>query len=267
MTSLFVARQGGMGHMEHGMYVPLLAYLASCLGCGLGLICTNRAWTGTRSSRYLWLSWSAVSIGGTGIWSMHFIAMLGTAVEGSTVTWNLIWTALSLVIAVVIVAAGMFLVSYGRSSLRTLPLAGLLTGIGIAAMHYTGMAAMQVQGSIHYDISLVALSVVIAIVAATAALWITRTVRRRLAMAGAIPIMALAVCGMHYTGMAAAGITLNANAPIPTGASTTALIWPLIIWIAGCPLITLLLVMLAPSGEEALENKHYEDVANRLSRP
>ncbi|MGH3391929.1 MAG: MHYT domain-containing protein, partial [Actinomadura sp.] len=199
------------------MYVPLLAYLVSCLGCGLGLVCTNRARTGTRTSRGLWLAWSAVSIGGTGIWGMHFIGMLGVAVHGSEVRWNGLLTVLSLATAILVVGAGMFLVSYGPSRLRTLLFAGLITGIGVAAMHYTGMAAMRVQGSIGYDLPLVAASVAIAVAAATAALWITRDVRRRLAMAAAVPIMGLAVSGMHYTGMAAANIVVDTGAPVPVG--------------------------------------------------
>jgi NO-binding membrane sensor protein with MHYT domain len=251
--------------MEHGMYVPLLAYLVSCLGCGLGLVCTNQARTGTHASRNLWLALSAVSIGGTGIWGMHFIGMLGVTVHGSEVRWSAVLTVVSLVIAIMVVGAGMFLVSYGPPGLRTLLLAGLITGIGVATMHYTGMAAMHVQGSIQYDIPLVALSVMIAFGAATAALWITRDVRRRLAMAAAIPIMGLAVCGMHYTGMAAVNVVLNADLPTPPGVGMSAFVWPLIIWIVGCPFVTLPLIMLAPSGEQVLENRYYQEVADRLS--
>lgn len=259
-----------MGHMETGMghwtYAPLLAYLVSCLGCGLGLVCTSRAWVGTRAIRNLWLLWSAVSIGGTGIWAMHFIAMVGTTVEGSEVSWNIPLTALSLLIAVGIVAVGMFVVGYSRAKLPALLLAGLITGVGVAAMHYTGMAAMQVQGSIHYDMRIVALSVVIAVVAATAALWVTRDVRSKLAMAGAIPIMALAVSGMHYTGMAAAGFTMDHSAPAPTGSGVLSLTWPLIIWIGGCPVITLMLIALVPSGKEALEDRYHQEIFDQLSR-
>jgi NO-binding membrane sensor protein with MHYT domain len=252
--------------MSEGMYIPLLAYLASCLGCGLGLVCANRARAGTRASRNLWLALSAVSIGGTGIWGMHFIGMLGVTVHGSAVRWDVALTIVSLVMAIMVVGAGMFLVGYGPSGLRTLLPAGLITGIGVATMHYTGMAAMRVQGSIHYDVPLVALSVVIAVAAATAALWITRNVRRGLAMTAAIPIMGLAVCGMHYTGMAAMHVMLDANAAVPEGVEKTSFIWPLMIWIIACPTIIVPLVMLAPSEEEVLENQYYQEVADRLPR-
>lgn len=250
--------------METGTYIPLIAYLVSCLGCGLGLVCTNQARVGTRASRSRWLVLSAVSIGGTGVWGMHFTGMLGVTVHGSPVRWDVVLTAVSLLIAVAMVGFGVFLVSYGVSGVRTLLLAGLITGCGIAAMHYTGMAAMQIQGSIGYNIPLVALSVVIAVGAATAALWITKYVRRRLAMAAAIPIMALAVCGMHYTGMAATSMTMSTTAPMPIGAQTSFLVWPFIIWIITCPVIVLSLAMLAPSEEEALQEEHNQEVIARL---
>ncbi|MCO6009455.1 hypothetical protein NE236_31240 [Actinoallomurus purpureus] len=250
--------------MENGTYIPLIAYLISCLGCGLGLVCTTQARVGTRASRNFWLALSAVSIGGTGIWGMHFTGMLGVTVHGSLVRWDVPLTAASLLIAVAIVGVGVFLVGYGAPGPRTLLLAGLITGCGVAAMHYTGMAAMRMQGSTRYSVPLVVLSVVIAVGAATAALWITKNVRRKLAMAAAVPIMGLAVCGMHYTGMAATSVALNANAPMPVGAETLTLFWPLTIWIIILPIIILMALVMLPSGEEVLENQHYEEVIARL---
>lgn len=255
-----------MGHMEHATYVPLLAFLVSCMGCGLGLVCTRQARVGPRGSRNRWLILSALSIGGTGIWAMHFVAMLGVTVHGSKVRWDIGLTVLSLAIAIAVVGVGMFMVSYGAPKMRTLLLAGGLTGCGVAAMHYTGMMAMRVQGSIQYDIRLVAASVAIAIAAATAALWITKNVRRAFAMVAAIPVMALAVCGMHYTGMAATTVVLNADAPIPAGAEVSVFTWPLIIWIMACPVVTLATVALAPSGEEILEEEYLREIAARMRR-
>src|ERR671925_569143 len=134
--------------MEYGAYVPMIAYLVSCVGCALGLVCTIRARVGTRASRNFWLVLSAVSIGGTGIWGMHFIGMLGVTVHGSDVRWDVPLTILSLVVAVGVVGFGMFQVGYGPPRPRTLITAGLITGSGVAIMHYTGMAAMRVHGTI-----------------------------------------------------------------------------------------------------------------------
>ena len=70
-------------------------------------------------------------------------------------------------------------------------------------MHYTGMAAMRIDGTATTTCSYVVASVVIAVVAATVALWFTVSVRKTGAVVGAAAIMGVAVCGMHYTGMAA----------------------------------------------------------------
>ncbi len=251
--------------MEYGAYVPVIAYVVSCVGCALGLVCTIRARVGTRVSRNIWLAMSAVSIGGTGIWGMHFIGMLGVTVHGSVVRWDVPLTILSLVVAIGVVGVGMFQVGYGPPRPRTLLTAGLITGSGVAIMHYTGMAAMRVQGTIEYNLGIVALSVLIAVVAATAALWITQHVRGPLAAAAAVPIMGLAVSGMHYTGMAATTVVLNGN-PVATGAYASDFIIPLMIGIIGSAILTLFIVVLSPSEEEVLEDAQCRDLQLRLDR-
>ncbi|MCZ3099960.1 hypothetical protein NYZ00_18735, partial [Acinetobacter baumannii] len=89
------------------------------------------------------------------------------------------------------------------SRLRLLP-AGLLAGVGVAGMHYTGMAAMRMPATLHYDAGLVILSVAIAIVASWVALWLTFHHDGGARMAFGALVMGVAVSGLHYTGMAAA---------------------------------------------------------------
>jgi NO-binding membrane sensor protein with MHYT domain len=208
---------------------------------------------------------SAVSIGGTGIWGMHFVAMLGVTVHGSVVRWDVPLTILSLVVAIGVVGGGMFLVGYGPPRSLTLLTAGLVTGSGVAIMHYLGMAAMRVQGRIDYDLRIVALSVVIAVVAASAALWIVQHVRGPLAATAAVPIMGLAVSGMHYTGMAASTVVLTGD-PVPAGADAADFIMPLMIGIIGSALLTLFIVALSPSEDEVLEDAQCRDLELNLSR-
>ena len=117
-------------------------------------------------------------------------------------------------------------------------LAGCVTGLGVAAMHYLGMAAIRLNGYIQYDIAVVALSVGIAIVAATAALWAAVSIRGFLTSLGASLVMGVAVSGMHYTGMAAVGVHLHGTAPGAfTGESPTSILLPMLIG----PVIFLLL--------------------------
>jgi PAS domain S-box-containing protein len=153
-------------------------------------------------ARGAWLATAALSLGG-GIWSMHFVGMLAFSLP-LPMTHDAGLTALSLVVAVLFTGLGFVVVLWQGARGRALALGGLLMGCGIAAMHYTGMAAIRVPASLRYDPLLVAASVLIAVGAATAAIWLARqdaTTRRRL---GAAAIMGLAIAGMHYTAMAAA---------------------------------------------------------------
>jgi PAS domain S-box-containing protein len=140
---------------------------------------------------------------GGGIWSMHFVAMLAFRLP-LPMTYDLGLTALSLAIPVLVTGLGFAVVERRGGGLRAIALGGLLMGGGIIAMHYIGMAAMRMPADPHYDNLLVAVSMLIAIVAAIAALWLAHrdtTLAERLAAAVA---MGLAIAGMHYAAMAAA---------------------------------------------------------------
>ncbi len=157
---------------------------------------------------HYWLAGGAVSMG-IGIWSMHFIGMLAFRLP-IPMSYSVSITALSLLIAMV--ASGFALHTVSRESLgpRRLVGGGVLMGIGIASMHYTGMAAMRMSPPVRYDPALFALSIVIAMIASWAALWIAFQLRGETLLsgfwrkAGSALLMGAAICGMHYTGMAAA---------------------------------------------------------------
>jgi NO-binding membrane sensor protein with MHYT domain len=197
-------------HFTYGAFNPVAAYLLAYLGSFLGLLCTGRARDArTSSRRNRWLIIASFSIGGAAIWLMHFTAMLGFEVPASPVRYNITLTVLSLGLAVGTVGIGLVIVGHGAPRPGKVMLSGLFTGIGVLSMHYTGMTAMHVSGDINYRPTLVAASAVIAIVAATAARWFTVSVRGWLPVTGAAAIMAVAVCGMHYTGMAAMEVELD----------------------------------------------------------
>jgi len=152
--------------------------------------------------RWPWIAGSALAMGG-GIWSMHFVGML--AVEtGMPAAYDPWLTALSFLIAVGVTGAGFAWVGRTAAGAGAVLVAGPLTGLGIALMHYTGMAAMRMSGGIVYDPVLVVVSVFIAILAATAALWLAFRHNSVAEKVAAAVVMGLAVAGMHYTGMAAA---------------------------------------------------------------
>ncbi|MBR8639790.1 hypothetical protein KEF29_12005 [Streptomyces tuirus] len=199
---------GTVDGFRYGAVTPVAAYLMACLGGALGLRCIVRSLLNTQSWKPGWLALGAASIG-CGIWTMHFIAMIGFHVEETRVRYDTATTVLSLVVAVAVVGIGVFIVGYRGTRGTALAVAGVVTGLGVAAMHYLGMAAMRLNGDIGYDPVGVALSVLIAIAAATAALWSAVTVRGLLTSLGASLVMGVAVSGMHYTGMAAVSVHVH----------------------------------------------------------
>ncbi|MFK3733166.1 MHYT domain-containing protein [Streptomyces sp. NPDC088090] len=238
--------QGTIDGFSYGMVTPLVGYVMACLGSALGLRCTVRSLATGRTRKPGWLALGAASIG-CGIWTMHFIAMLGFQVSETEISYDGGLTFLSLLVAVLVVGAGVFTVGYRGTRPVPLLAAGLFTGLGVAGMHYLGMAAMRMDGSVTYEPGVVALSVLIAVVAATAALWAAVSVRGFLASLGASVIMGIAVTGMHYTGMAAVGVRVAHDAHATTGNGSSAIdVLPLLVG----PLIFLVLaaavVMLDP---------------------
>ena len=155
----------------------------------------------------VWLIGGACSMG-VGIWSMHFIGMLAFSLP-IPLGYDVAMTALSMVIAAAVSGLALFVVSREALNVRDVAVGGILLGLGIGAMHYTGMAALHTMPAVTYDPLLVAASLAIAIAAAYAAVWIAFALREagdwlKLAKLGSSVIMGLAITGMHYTGMAAA---------------------------------------------------------------
>ncbi|MFI6254237.1 MHYT domain-containing protein [Streptomyces sp. NPDC051016] len=229
---------GTINGFHYGAVTPVAAYLMACLGGALGLRCIVRSlYHNGQSWKPGWLALGAAAIG-CGIWTMHFIAMIGFHVQETTIRYDVALTLLSLAVAILVVGIGVFAVGYRGATAGTLWTAGVITGLGVAAMHYLGMAALRLDGTIHYAPVTVALSVVIAIAAATAALWAAVSIRGFTASLGASLVMGLAVSGMHYTAMAAVSVEVHpASATSWSSASPTSLLLPMLLG----PIVFLLL--------------------------
>jgi NO-binding membrane sensor protein with MHYT domain len=237
--------EGTVDGFRYGAVTPVAAYVMACLGGALGLRCIVRSLIDRDSWKPGWLALGAASIG-CGIWTMHFIAMIGFQVEETRIGYHVGLTVLSLAVAIVVVGLGVFIVGYRGAGRATLCLAGGVTGLGVAAMHYLGMAAMQLNASIRYDPAMVALSVLIAIVAATAALWAAVTVRGFLTSLGASLVMGVAVSGMHYTGMAAVSVHLHGTVSSWAGDTPTSLLLPMLVGPVVFLLLAAVVVMFDP---------------------
>ena len=193
-----------------------------------------------RSTVFGWVGGSAVALGGA-IWSMHFIGM-NAADMGMPVAYDPFLTVLSLVIGIVSSAIGLLLVGRGEGRPANLVVGGVLTGLGVALMHYTGMAAMIMPAKVSYDTTIVVLSIIIALVAATAALWLAFNQRGKLQRFGSAIVMGVAVCGMHYTGMYAVRMSHAEGAmPVTTDSWLASSMGYLVFGVAAAFLLLLLL--------------------------
>jgi NO-binding membrane sensor protein with MHYT domain len=244
-------------HLSHGWVTPTVSYVLSVLGSLLGLVCAVRLRKApTSGGRIWWLSLAAVAIGGTGIWTMHFVAMLGFDVVGSPIRYDVGLTAASAVIAVVAVGIGLSVALLGSGERNTgarnlrILIGGMLAGLGVAAMHYTGMAAMRLDGTIDYASSRVALSVAIAVVAATVALWLTMTVTKPLVIMASAMIMGVAVNGMHFTGMSAMSVQTQPPVAPLAGATASQLLIPIGLAVVFGVLGLIYSLMAAPTEED-----------------
>jgi NO-binding membrane sensor protein with MHYT domain len=203
-------------------YEPLLvalSYLISVLGSYTALqLAIAIPQARDRQAALGWVVGAAVALGGGAIWSMHFIAM-NAADMGMPVSYDAELTLASLVMAIVASGIGLYVVGRGEGSASRLVVAGVLTGLGVALMHYTGMAAMIMQAEISYDDTLFYASLGIAVVAATVALWLAFNLRGNLQRFGSAIVMGIAVCGMHYTGMHAVKMSATAQPVAAAGIS------------------------------------------------
>ena len=162
--------------------------------------------------RLLWLSGGAFAMG-IGIWSMHYIGMLALRLP-IPVQYDWPTVLLSLLAAILASSIALFVVSRQKMGLVRALVGSLFMGGGIAAMHYTGMAAMRLPAMCHYSPGLVTLSVVLAIVISFVALLLTFYFRGETSAGGwkkatSALVMGAAIPVMHYTGMAAASFTLH----------------------------------------------------------
>jgi NO-binding membrane sensor protein with MHYT domain len=197
----------------HDPYLVALSILVACFASYTALDLSGHVGPARGFARRVWLVAAALAMGG-GIWSMHFVAMLAFIMP-TPMSYDIGLTSLSLVVAIFVTGVGFYVISRQSASPLPLILSGIFMGLGIAGMHYTGMAAMRGHVELSYDPLFVALSLVIAIGASTVALWLAfRTTDLGQKLVAAV-VMGLAISGMHYTlGELTASISHEVNQPL-----------------------------------------------------
>ncbi|HEY0823931.1 MAG TPA: MHYT domain-containing protein [Ramlibacter sp.] len=181
----------------------LMSYLIAVLGSVIALSSATRIRQANGTIHLGNTIAAGVALGGIGVWSMHFIGMLALRLDVAS-SYAMVETAISLVAAIVAVALALAFVAKAPERLGRLLFAGFLLGMGVVVMHYLGMYGMKINGYIRWDYGIIAASAGIAVLAATAALWLAFNTVGMLMRVAAGLVMGIAVCAMHYTGMQAA---------------------------------------------------------------
>jgi diguanylate cyclase (GGDEF)-like protein len=203
--------------------------------------------TARRKYVRMWLAGGALAMG-VGIWSMHFIGMLALTLP-IPLSYDIPKTLASLAVAILVAGFALSIASQKQSSLVRLAGAAVLMGLGIAAMHYSGMGAIRIVPFITYEPKLLILSIVIAIVASFAALWLFFRLRGGaswrilLQRSVAALVMGAAISGMHYTGMFASQFAPGSYCIGATGTSSGWLALLIGVFALSVLLITMILLM------------------------
>lgn len=215
----FLLRNGEPTLLLLGSYDPWLVALSVVVAVVTSMMALQLAAVGRRvtspTSRRI-VQWAgAVAMGG-GVWSMHFIGMLAFGLC-TTVDYKVATTLVSLVPSVAASAVALQLLTRRTLTWRSWVVGGVLVGAGIGAMHYTGMAAMEMSAQLRYDPLWFAASILFAVGLAMLALWVrfgmAGRIRSRVALPLAGCIMGGAIAGMHYIAMAAARFVGSADGP------------------------------------------------------
>ncbi|QZD72505.1 bifunctional diguanylate cyclase/phosphodiesterase [Pseudomonas sp. 3-2] len=213
----FVAEQPESGQVilncTHNPLLVLVAYLVACAASFATLDMAERvAHAEEPGSQRLWRWIGATCLAG-GIWAMHFISMLAFQAP-IDIQYDLPVTLFSLVIALLASWLAMHTLSTPQPNLLQYLKTAIVIGLGIAGMHYVGMAAIESAATAYYEPTLFLSSIVIAIGASFAALWVAGNLREgsglhiQMLKYLAALILGAGILSMHFTGMAALQLVL-----------------------------------------------------------
>ena len=234
---------------DHDWRLVLLAGAVCFLASAVAVILFHRAQATTGRTQFVWLTLDAAAAG-CGIWATHFIAMLAydPAIGAG---YNLAMTILSLLIAVLITGAGLAtaLLDFGR---WTAAFGGAVVGGGIAAMHYTGMMALEVPGRMIWAPDLVIASIAFGIAFGSVAIYFAARRDDLVNTSVATILFALAILLMHFTGMGAVLVVAD-----PTRVNNAAALSPaaLALVIAGIAAIVLGICLVAALSDRQSNGK------------
>ena len=237
----------------------ILSVLVASIAAYAALLIADRLVTAdTRRARWAWLATGSIGVG-SGVWAMHFVGMLALSLPVS-MSYSLPITLVSLGPGIFASAIALHVLSRSQITMSKLHGGGLMMAIGIGTMHYVGMEAMRMDAILRYSLPLFALSIVVAHLLATSALYVKFFRSRWSGLVGpwtgvgSALLMGLAVAGMHYTAMAA-GSFFQVAAPGPRIPSAS---WPpIMVSLVGCGVTGLAIVC-------AIVDRHLQRLSTSL---
>ena len=206
-------------HGSHDAALVVFSYVVAVVASYMELDFAGRVSESSGFNRSLWLVFGAAEMG-LGIWSMHFVGMLAFKPD-VPIAYDLTLVLFSVLAAIIGSYIALSIVGRRQPTTGNLLGGGLLLASGIVAMHYIGMAAMLID--ITYDPLLLAVSVIIAVAASVAALWLAFYFRKESGRGevwkklGSALVMGGAIAGMHYTGMHAASYHAGSRSELAAG--------------------------------------------------
>jgi NO-binding membrane sensor protein with MHYT domain len=235
-----------------GLLIRGIGFAITGLGVFLGLRCASRAHACAGTIRMRWLLLAGVSMGAVAIWATDLIAMLSLSIQGQTIRYSVQVTLLSLAGTVLVMCTGLLISGFRRLRTVSLIAGSVITGLGFAFTHSLGVAAIRMSAQLSYDRDVLALSAVIAILAAASVLWAATRLRGAWTAAGAAVIVAAMVTGMHEAGAAAVRlppVTVPAGKAAGGGATAESFLLPLIIGLTVMLFLACAAIVLAPTEE------------------
>ncbi len=194
--------------VTHEPWLVALSLVVAIQGAYVGLSLAVQIGGAEGMRRRLLLAGAALSLA-VAIWAMHFVGMLAARLPFPT-DYLVFPTLLSFLVCVIVVGAAVFAVSAGPLTPARLVVSAVAMGVGIASMHYIGMAALHASAHLEHDPVFVVASVVVGIAASGLALWLAGGRQGRPPLLLSATAFGLAIAGMHYTAMA--GLTVFAHA-------------------------------------------------------
>ncbi len=244
---------------EHDLRLVGLAAVICALASFTAVNLLHHVRKSSAGMRRVWLAVSATSTG-FGIWATHFIAMLAFS-PGIPTAYNIALTGFSLVAAIFLTGTGLAVAVMSTERSRSIAwLGGAMVGVGIAVMHYIGMAAFEIMGRIVWDPVLMTVSVVLGVLIGAVALPIgLRGDSLRAKCLGAL-MLTLAICSLHFTAMGAAAVV-----PDPTvQLSETALPSGLLAVVVALASFVIVVLALGGVALEVRERRRQELEADRM---